>query len=74
MDGQNTYTKNGTQIPRKEEHIFWSTIMEIHLKALGHDVWNSVITDYYPPCRVRTPAQKKSRKSNSVAMNIILDG
>jgi hypothetical protein len=74
MDGQKTYIENGTPIPGKEEYIFWSTRMEIHLKALGHDVWNSVITDYYPPSRVRNPTQKKSRKSNSVAMNTILDG
>jgi hypothetical protein len=74
MDGQNIYTVNGTPIPGKEEYIFWSTRMEIHLKALGHDVWNSVITDYFPPNRVRTPTQKKSKKSNSMEMNTILDG
>jgi len=73
MDGQNIYTENGTPIPGKEEYIFWITRMEIHLKALGRDVWNSVITDYFPPSRVRTPVQKKSKKSNSMAMNRILD-
>jgi hypothetical protein len=74
MDGQNIYNENGTPILRKEEYIFWSIRMESHLKALGHDVWNSVITDYFPPNRVRTPAQKKSKKINSMAMNTILDG
>jgi hypothetical protein len=74
MDGQNIYTENGTPIPGREEYIFWSTRMESHLKALGHDVWNSVIIDYFPPSRVRTPAQKKAKKSNSVAINTILDG
>jgi hypothetical protein len=48
--------------------------MEIHMKALGHDVWNLVITDYFPPSRVRPPSQNKAKKSNSVAMNTILDG
>jgi hypothetical protein len=48
--------------------------MEIHLKALGYDVWNSVITDYFPPNRVRTPAKKKAKKIKSMAMNTILDG
>ena len=33
--------------------------MKIYLKALGYDVWNSVITDYFPPKRIRTPAQKE---------------
>jgi hypothetical protein len=60
-------------LEKKEEYIFWSTRMESHLKALGHDVWNSVITDYFPPRRVRTPTQKKSKKSNSMEMNTILN-
>ena len=47
---------------------------EIYLKELGHDVWNSVITDYFPPKRVRTPVQKKSKKSNSMEMVTILVG
>ena len=48
--------------------------MKIYLKALGHDSWNSVITDYFPLKRIRTPAQNKSKKSNSMAMASILDG
>ena len=47
--------------------------MKIYLKALGHDVWNSVITDYFPPKRTRTPSQNKSKKSNSMEMASILD-
>ena len=74
MDGQEIYTVNRTPILGKEEYIFWSTRMESHLKALGHDVWNSVITDYSPPNRVRTLAQKKAKKSNLMAMNKILEG
>ena len=69
MDQQEEiYTVNGSPILGKEEYIFWSIRMKIYLKALGHDVWNSVITDYFPPKRIRTPAQKKSNKSNSMAM------
>lgn len=74
MDGQQIYTVNRTPILGKEEYTFWSTIMESHLKGLGHDVWNSVITDYSPPNRVRTPTQNKSKKSNSMEMNTILEG
>ena len=75
MDQQEyIYTVNGSPILGKEEYIFWSTRMKIYLKALGHDVWNSVITDYFPPKRTRTPAQKKSKKSNSMEMDSILDG
>ena len=65
---------NGYPILRKEGYVFWSTRMKIYLKALGHDVWNSVITDYFPPNRIRTPTQKKSKKINSMAMDSILDG
>ena len=74
MDGQEIYTVNGNPILGKEEYIFWSTRMKSHLMAVGPDVWKSVIIDYFPPKRVRTPAQKKARKSNSMAMNTILDG
>ena len=67
MDQQeDIYTVNGSPILRKEGYIFWSTRMKDYLKALGHDVWNLVITDYFPPKRIRTPAQKKSKKSNSM--------
>ena len=48
--------------------------MKIYLKALGPDVWNSMITDYFPPKRIRTPSEKKSKKSNSMAMDTILNG
>jgi hypothetical protein len=74
MDGKNIYTVNGTPIRGKEEYIFWSTRMESHLKELGLEVWNSVIIDFFPPNRVRTPAQNKSKKSNSMEMNTIIDG
>ena len=33
-----------------------------------------MIIDYFPPKRIRTLAQKKSKKSNSMAMALILDG
>ena len=48
--------------------------MKIYLKALGHDVWNSMIINFFPPKRTKTRAQKKSKKSNSMAMASILDG
>ena len=65
MDQQEEiYTVNGSPILRKEGYIFWSTRMKIYLKALGHDVWNSVLTGYFPPKRIRNPTQNKSKKSN----------
>ena len=67
-------TVNGSPIFGKEEYIFWSTRMKIYLKALGHDVWNSVITDYFPPKRIWTLSQKISKKNNSMEMASILDG
>ena len=67
-------TVNGSPILGKEEYILWSTRMNIYLKSLGHDVWNSVITDYFPPKRIRTLTQKKYKKSNSMEMASILDG
>ena len=65
---------NGYPILGKEEYIFWSIRMKIYLMALGYDVWNSVIIGYFLPKRIRTPAQNKSKKSNSMEMDSILDG
>ena len=65
---------NGSPILGKEEYIFWSTRIKIYLKALGYDVWNSVIIDYFPPKWIRTPAQQKYKKTNSMEMASILDG
>ena len=48
--------------------------MKNYLKELGHDVWNLVIIDYFPPKRLRTPTQKKSKKINSMEMASILNG
>ena len=73
MDQQeDIYTVNRSPILGKEEYIFWSTRMKSYLKALGHNVWNSVITGYFPPKRIRTPDQKKSKKSNSMAMDYLM--
>ena len=48
--------------------------MESYMKALEPGVWNAVIFDYIPPKRIRTPAQKKSKKNNANAMEAILHG
>ena len=75
MDQQEEiYTVNGSPILGKEKYVFWSIRVKIYLMELGHDVWNLVITNYFPLKRIRTPAQKKSNKSNSMAMDSILDG
>ena len=74
MDQQeDIYTVKGSPILGKEEYIFWSTRMKSYLKELAPDVWNSMITYYFPPKRIRTPAQKKSKKSNSMETDTILD-
>ena len=67
MDQQEEiYTVNGSPILEKEEYIFWITRMKIYLKALGDDVWNSMITYYFPPKRIRNLAQNKSKKIYSM--------
>ena len=65
MDQQEEiYTENGSPILGKEEYIFWSTRMKSYLKELRHGVWNAMIIDYIPLKRIRTPTQKKSKKTN----------
>ena len=48
--------------------------MRVYLQSLGYGVWNSVISDYIPPKRIRTTSQKESKKINSREMEAILDG
>ena len=62
------------QFLEKKNTHFFSTRMKIYLKELGHDVWNSVISDYLPPKRIRNSAQNKSKKSNTMERDSILDG
>ena len=75
MDPQeDIYTENGSPILGKEEYIFSRTRMESYLKALEPDIWNAMINDYIPPKRIRTPAQKKSKKNNTDAIEVISNG
>ena len=48
--------------------------MESYLKELELGVWNAMITDYIPPNRIRTPAQKRAKKNNANAIEAILYG
>ena len=44
------------------------------VRAIGFLLWNSVITGYTPPNKVRTKTQMDARKNNSMAMKTIVDG
>ena len=46
--------------------------MEAYIEAIG--VWNSVLTRYTAPNKVKTSAQKEAKKNNSMAMEAILEG
>ena len=48
--------------------------MQAYLEAEGIDVWQSVLTEYTPPKKVKTTAQKEAKKNNSMAMESILEG
>ena len=52
----------------------WSTRIRVYIHSLGYEVWNSVISDYIPPRRIRTTSQKESKQNNSREMEAIFDG
>ena len=46
--------------------------MQAYLEAIG--VWKSVVTGYTAPKKVKTSAQKATKKNNSMSMEAILEG
>ena len=48
--------------------------IQAYLKGEGIGVWKSVVTEYTPPKKVKTTAQKEAKKNNSMAMEAILEG
>ena len=48
--------------------------MQVYLEVEGIDVWQSVLTGYTPPKKVKTTIQKEEMKNTSMAMESILEG
>ena len=48
--------------------------MKVYLDLEGICIWQSVLTGYTPPKKVKTTAQKAAKKNNSFAMETILEG
>ena len=59
MDQQEGIPANRTHVINKQGYALWSIIMRVYLQSLGYGVWNSVISDYIPPRRIRTTSQKE---------------
>ena len=74
MDQHEGIASNGAPVCNKEKNALWNIRMRVYLQSLGYGVWNSVISYYIPPKRIRTTYQKESKKNNSRAMEAILDG
>ena len=55
-------------------YTVWSVRMKLCLRTTGLLLWNSVISGYTPPNKVRTTTQMDVRKNYSMTMNTILDG
>ena len=48
--------------------------MNFYLEEEGINMWKSVLTEYNPPNKVKTTAQKEANKNNSMVMVTILEG
>ena len=48
--------------------------MQVYLEVEAIGIWKSVLTGYTPPKKVKTTAQKETKKNNSLAMETILKG
>ena len=48
--------------------------MQVYIEVERIDVWQSVLTRYTPPKKVKTATQKEAKKNNSMAMEAILKG
>ena len=48
--------------------------MQFYLEAEGIGIWQSVLTRYTPPKKVKTTAHKQAKKNNSLSMETILEG
>ena len=52
----------------------WSCRMEMTLRTAGTEIWNSVVNGYIAPKHVKTITQKDTKKNNSMATELILEG
>ena len=48
--------------------------MKFYLEEEGIGMWQSVLTGYTPPNKLKTIAQKEAKKNNSSAMETIFQG
>ena len=48
--------------------------MKFYLEEAGIGMWQSVLTGYTPPKKLKKKAQKEAKKNNSMAMETILEG
>jgi len=65
---------NAAHLLNETNYAEWNIRMKVTLKAVGYDVWDSVITGYSPPKRARTITQKNAKRNNLVEMETILKG
>ena len=74
MTSDEGFSSNKDRVLNEEGYALWSRRIRVYLQSLGYEVWNSVISDYIPPRRIRTTSQKESKKNNLKAMEAIFDG
>ena len=67
------FSMNGVPLSYESNYyLIWKMRMKGYLDKIG--VWNSVVTGYTPPNKVKTSAQKEAKKNNYMAMEAILEG
>ena len=69
------FSMNGVPLSYESDYyLIWKMRMQDYLEEKGIVVWNSVVTGYTPPKKVKITAQKEAKKNNSMAMEAILEG
>ena len=65
---------NGVPLLCEINYFYWKRRMKVYLEEEAIGMWQSVLTGYTPPKKLKTTAQKEAKKNNSMAMETILEG
>ena len=58
------FSMNGVPLLCGRNYFDWNRRMKFYLKEEGIGMWQSVLTGYTPPKKVKTTAHKEAKKNN----------
>ena len=60
---------NGVPLFSGTNYYIWKRRMQVYLEVEGIGIWQSVLTGYTPPKKVKKNTNKEARKNNSWLWN-----